>query len=84
MTVNYRGQMFYNMVANLNSAVICNVTLTLENVGTTVNYHGIFKTLASGLNLFHSFKNSNFSEALKSERHQVKCSLYTFQPKSKF
>jgi hypothetical protein len=55
MTVNYRGKMFYNMVANLNTAVICNITLTLENVGTTVNYHGIFITLASGLNLFHSF-----------------------------
>jgi hypothetical protein len=55
MTVNYCGKMFYNMVANLNTAVIYNITLTPENVGTTVNYHGIFKTLSTGLNLFHSF-----------------------------
>ncbi len=58
--------MFYNMVANLNTAVMYNITLTPENVGTRVNYHGIFITLASGLNLLHSFKNSNFSEASSS------------------
>ncbi len=36
------------MVAILNIAVICRVILTLENVGTVVNYHGIFIASAPG------------------------------------
>jgi hypothetical protein len=36
------------MVANLNTAVILHSILTLENVGTAVNYCDIFITLAPG------------------------------------
>ncbi len=44
------------MVANLNTTVNCHSaiaiycgTLTIENVGTVVNYWGIFITLAPGV-----------------------------------
>jgi hypothetical protein len=36
---------------NLNTEVIYRRILTLENVSTAVNYHGIFITLASGLSV---------------------------------
>jgi hypothetical protein len=39
------------MVANLNTAVICHVILTHENVGTVLHYRGIFITLAPGIKL---------------------------------
>jgi hypothetical protein len=32
--------------------VICHVILTLEKVGTAVNYHGIFITLAKNTTVF--------------------------------
>jgi hypothetical protein len=37
------------MVVKLNITAIYNGILTEENVGTAVNYHGIFITLAPGL-----------------------------------
>jgi hypothetical protein len=36
------------MVANLNAVVVYDGILTLETVGTGVNYRGIFITLAEG------------------------------------
>jgi hypothetical protein len=36
------------MVANLKTVAIYCGILTLENVGTVVMYHNIFKTLATG------------------------------------
>jgi hypothetical protein len=45
MAVNYNGKKFYGV--NLNSSVIYHGILTVQNVGTAVNYyHGIFITLA--------------------------------------
>jgi len=41
------------MVANLNTVVFHHGILTLENVGTTVNYNGIFITSALGLQRKH-------------------------------
>jgi hypothetical protein len=38
-------------VANLNTAVVYNGILSLQNVGTSVNYHGIFITLIPGPNV---------------------------------
>jgi hypothetical protein len=43
------------MVANLNIAVAYCGILTLENVGTVVNYGSIFITLASGPNVIKLF-----------------------------
>jgi hypothetical protein len=40
------------MVANINIVVIYRGILTLENVGTMLNYRSIFITLATGANLF--------------------------------
>jgi hypothetical protein len=48
--VYYHGKSFINWprVANLNGVVIYCRILTLENVGTVVNYNAIFITWASG------------------------------------
>jgi hypothetical protein len=50
MAVNYHSKFLYNwpMVAKLNAAVVYHRILTLENVGTEVNYCNIFITLAPG------------------------------------
>jgi hypothetical protein len=34
----------------------CHGILTLEKEGTTVNYHGIFKTLAPGANVIKQYR----------------------------
>jgi hypothetical protein len=53
------------MVVNLNTAVIYRGTVTIycgilaiENIGTAVNFHGIFKTLAPGVNVAKLFSPS--------------------------
>jgi hypothetical protein len=38
-------------VANLNTAVVYSGILSLQNVGTSVNYHGISTTLIPGANV---------------------------------
>ncbi len=51
MAVEYHGKSFMTVVVNLNTVVICHGILTLENVGSAVNYSGIFITLASSVNI---------------------------------
>jgi hypothetical protein len=51
MAVKTRVKSFITlaMVANFTTTVIYRNILALENVGTTVNYRGIFITLAHGI-----------------------------------
>ncbi len=39
-------------MANLNTAVICHIILTLENIGTLVNYYGVFYKIGPWISIF--------------------------------